>query len=269
MSARAAKVSSLLCALALLGAIASAQAEVSQQGTLRVSFEGTLSPKRLPRTGTAPIAVTVGGRIETTDGSLAPQLQRLRIELNRHGRLERRGLPLCRAAEIHPASTQRALRACRSALVGQGRFSVDVVLAGQEPYPTSGRLLLFNGTYKGRAALLGQIYSEHPFSTSFLVPFSIEEIEGGRYGTALSASLPRALGDWGHVRALSLRLHRHYTYRGQARSFISAGCPAPEGFPGAVFPLARTTFGFAGARRLRTSLTRSCTVGGGKGGQGG
>ena len=68
----------------------------------------------------------------------------MRIELNRHGRLETAGLPECRVSKIQPASTARALRACRPALVGKGAFSVDAVLGGQEPYPSTGTLLVFN-----------------------------------------------------------------------------------------------------------------------------
>lgn len=251
----------LLCLAALTGGAALAQAEITQKGKLRVVFAGKLTPSKLPRHGAAPIAVSVGGRITTTDGTLAPQLRTLRIELNRHGRLETRGLPVCRARQIHPATTERALRACRGALVGRGSFSVDVVLAGQEPYPTSGRLLVFNGAAKGgRPALLGQIYSARPFTTSFVIPFAIAKIRRGRYGIALTASLPQALGNWGHVTGLDLRLARRYSHRGKRRSFISAGCPAPKGFPGALFPLTRTTFSFAGGAKLTSTLTRACRV---------
>lgn len=261
MSARGAKALASLALAGLLGGAALAQAEIAQKGTLRVSFSGKLSPTRLPRGGTAPIAVSVGGKIATTDGTTAPQLRRLRIELNRHGRLDTRGLPGCRARQIHPGSTKRALRACRSALVGRGSFSVDVVLRGQEPYPTKGTLLVFNGAgKKGRPALLGQIFAPRPFATSFVIPFRIAKLRRGRYGIALTASLPEALGSWGHVTGLNLRLARRYRHRGQRRSFISAGCPAPKGFPGALFSLARTTFSFAGGRKLRTTLTRSCRV---------
>ena len=172
----------------------------------------------------------------------------MRIELNRHGRLETAGLPECKVSRIQPASTARALRACRAALVGRGSFSVDAVLGGQEPYPTTGALLVFNGKYKGKPALLGQIYAAHPFATSFVVPFAIHRRSHGRYGTTLTAALPRALASWGHVTGLRMRLHRVYSYRGARRSLISAGCPAPEGFPGTVFTLARTSFRFAGGR---------------------
>jgi hypothetical protein len=232
--------------------------EAVQKGALRVTVEGKLSPRKLPRKGRTPIAVSVGGRISTADGGTPPQLRTLRIELNRYGRLDTRGLPVCRPARIHPASTKRALRACRGALVGRGTFTVDVVLAGQQPYPTEGKLLVFNGVYKGKHALLGQIYSPKPFSTSFFVPFEIGKARGRRYGTALTASLPAALGNWGHVTGIEMRLARRYRYRGRRRSLISAGCPAPKGFPGALFTLARTTFGFAGGTKLVSTLTREC-----------
>lgn len=249
----------LLAGIALLAA-APAAAELVQKGNLRVAFSGKLSPRKLPRSGAAPIAISVAGKIATVDGTLAPQLRTLRIELNRGGRLDTRGLPVCRASQIYPASTERALKACRGALVGRGSFSVDVVLAGQDPYPTRGKLLVFNSRRKGRPALLGQIYSSKPFTTSFVIPFKIAKIRKGRYGTALTASLPGALGNWGHVTGLDLRLARRYTHRGRRHSFISAACPAPRGFPGALFSLARTTYRFAGGQKLTSTLTRQCRV---------
>jgi hypothetical protein len=244
-------------AVGLLAAGA-ARAEVVQRGNLRVAVSGALTPTRLPRTGTAPIAVTVGGKITTTDGSLPPQLHRLQIELNRHGRLETTGLPECMISRIQPASTARALGACRPALVGRGTFTVDAVLGGGEPYPTAGTLLVFNGSYKGRPALLAQIYAAHPFATSFVIPFVIHHLPHGLYGTSLTATVPPALAGWGHVTGLQMRLHRKYSYRGKRHSLISAGCPAPEGVGAAVFTLARTAFSFAGGVELNSSLERNC-----------
>jgi len=53
-------------------------------------------------------------------------------------------------------------------------------------------------------------------------------------------------------------LRRTFTYRGKARSYAVAGCPAPKGFPGAVFPFAKATYSFAGGGRLTSTLSRSC-----------
>lgn len=249
-----------LLALALLACTGLGRAEVAQVGRLRVSVVGNLAPRKLPRSGLAPIAVRVGGRISTTDQTLPPQLQALTIEINRHGRLDGSGLPVCPLADIQPASTKRALAACRPSLVGRGSFEADVGLSEQEPYPTRGTMLLFKGRQHGRPVLLGQIYAPHPFATSFVIVFRLRSLRDGAYGTELSATLPKALGSWGNLTALTIDLSRRYTYRGERRSFVSAGCPAPPGFSRAVFSLARTSFTFAGGRRLVARLTRSCEV---------
>jgi hypothetical protein len=44
----------------------------------------------------------------------------------------------------------------------------------------------------------------------------------------------------------------------QVPSYLSAGCPAPKGFPGAVFPFAKASFAFAKQPSLNSTLTRSC-----------
>lgn len=251
-----------LTALAvLLGLAGLAQAEISQRGNLRVTVEGKLRPERLPRQGQAPISVSVGGQITTTDQSLPPQLKALRIEINRHGRLQYAGLPRCRLAQIQPGSSARALSQCRSALVGRGAFSANIILVGQEPYPTQGRLLVFNGRKAGKPVLYGHIYAQRPFATSFVIVFGLQKMRRGTYGTALYAPLPKAMDAWGRLTGLQMTLARRYRYRGQSRSFASAGCPAPEGFPGASFPLARTTFSFEGGKRLRSVLSEECVVG--------
>ena len=65
---RAARAALALACLTLLGA-ALAQAEVTQEGSLRLALSGKLSPRRLPRQGDAPIKVSVNWKITTTDGT--------------------------------------------------------------------------------------------------------------------------------------------------------------------------------------------------------
>lgn len=235
---------------------------VSQEGNLRVSVEGKLSPKRLPREGTAPISVTVGWEIATTDGAPPPKLKTLAVEINRQGRFDTAGLPTCPYAKIQPATTQRALANCKSALVGQGTFSARIALRGQEgeSYEAGGRLLLFNGEKGGKPVLYGQIYSPRPFATSFVITFEVTTISKGTYGTALTASVPRALRSWGDLTGIEMELSRKYGFKGKQRSYISAGCPAPKGFGLASFRLARTSFSFAGGKELASTVVGDCRV---------
>jgi hypothetical protein len=232
--------------------------EVVGQHGIRVRMKAQMAPRALPRNGLAPVAVTVGGQVSSADGGLPPQLKALRIDINRHGKVDYRGLPLCDVDRIQPASSSRALSACGSSLVGEGRFSASIILSAQEPYPTKGRLLVFNGRHHGRPALLAQIYSSYPFATSFVIPFTVSRASHGQFGTSLVALLPRALGDWGYLTGIEMRLRRKFRYHGRPRSYLSAGCPAPKGLPSVLFPLVRAEFSFAGGKRVSSTLVRSC-----------
>ncbi|HEX3735698.1 MAG TPA: hypothetical protein VHU86_11180 [Solirubrobacterales bacterium] len=237
-----------------------ASAAVIQQGNLRITLLSQVRPYKLPRTGTAPIAVFVSGHVASVDGSVPPQLQRMKVRVNRHGLLQSRGLPACTLSEVQPTSTERALRQCGDALVGSGRFWATIVLPAQRPYPTRGRLLVFNGERNGKPVLFAHIYTTIPFATSFVITFAIKRISKGAYGTELSASLPQALGSWGFVNRIKLALGRKYRYRGRELSYFNANCPALEGTRVASFPLALASFEFAAARPISVTVTKSCRV---------
>jgi hypothetical protein len=91
------------------------------------------------------------------------------------------------------------------------------------------------------------------------IVFSIRSSRG-TYGTILTGALPVSLNRYGYVKRLALSLHRTYSYRGQRRSYLSAACDAPRGFPVGIFPFARASMTFADGRTLSSTLTRSCKV---------
>jgi hypothetical protein len=247
-------------ALVLSAGAAISTAAVIQSEGLRITVLSQIMPFRLPRAGTTPIAVFVSGHVSTADGGIPPQLQRLTVKVNRHGLLQSRGLPVCDIRQIQPSTTERALSTCGPALIGSGQFWAHIILPGQEPYPTEGRLLIFNGRQHGRPVILTHIYTSNPFNTSFVIAFSIKRISKGPFGTQLSASLPQALGTWGYLDRIKLTLRRIYRYRGRELSYFNAGCPAPKGASLTSFPLAYATFSFANARQLSTTVNKSCRV---------
>lgn len=240
-----------LCALALQAT--PGQADVSQKQGVRVTVKGDLSPRRLPRSGSAPVSVSVSGRIDPVGQGALPQLQRMSIAINSAGRLDLHGIPHCRINHINPSTNEQALAACRSSLIGEGSFSANVFLPEQSPFPSKGRLLAFNGTIGGRPAIFAHIYGTVPLPTSFVFAFRVKRAKG-TFGTVLETSFPRATGDWGYVTGISLKLNRH--------RFIRAGCPAPVGFRKAFFPLLRTSFQFKGGLDLQSTLTKSCEASG-------
>jgi hypothetical protein len=234
-----------------LAAIVSApgQAEVSQKQGIRVTVDGALSPKRLPRKGSVPVSVSVDGQIEAQSASVLPQLQTLRIAINSAGHLDVGGIPHCRINHINPSTNQEALAACRSSLVGEGTFSANVVLPEQSPFPSTGKLLAFNGQIGRKPAIFAHIYGTKPIPTSYVFAFKVKQ-QKGTYGTILETSFPKATGEWGYVTGIELNLNK--------KRFLTAGCPAPRGFSKAVFPLMRTDFSFAGGLSLQNTLTRNC-----------
>jgi hypothetical protein len=232
-----------------------------QRGRVRVSFSGRIDPARLPRRGAAPIAVSVGGRVTTTDDGTPPQLRRIEIAINRNGHFDFAGLPVCRMTQIQPSTTAEAARACGRAKVGEGRFAADVVIPGQSPFPSRGKVVAFNGIDRGRRVILAHVYGSSPIPTSYTLPLRIGSGRG-TFGTVLRADLPRVTSKVAFVTYIALTLRRRYRYRGAVHSYLSASCPAPQGFPGTVFPLARPSFSFAGGPTLTSVLTRSCRAAG-------
>jgi hypothetical protein len=231
--------------------------EIVQRRGVRVNFDGKLTPHALPRRGEAPVGIAVAAKIAATGSTPPPQLRKIAIAINRNGHFTTKGLPVCRTHDIQPSTTANALAACRGSLVGEGHFSANVKLPEQSPFPSAGKVLAFNGRLHGKPAILAHIYGTEPAPTSIVLPFLIKGTHG-TYGTVLEASLPSATGSWGYVTGLNMTLRRLFNYRGRNESYLSAGCPAPAGFPSAVFPLARTSFEFAGGPTLVSILSRSC-----------
>ena len=250
----------LATCVGLLACASLAHATVVQEGGLRITVLSQVLPNKLPRKGTAPIAVFISGHLSEPHGGIPAQLQRMQVEVNKHGLLQSRGLPTCQLAKIQPASTERAMQSCGDALIGSGQFWAHIVLPDQGAYPTHGRLLIFNGRQKGRPVIFTHIFTANPFFSSFVIPFSIQKTHRGAYGTMLSASLPQALGDWGYVDRIKLTLKRKYTYKGKRLSYFNAGCPAPEGAKRTVFPLALASFAFADGAELSAKVEKACAV---------
>jgi len=243
-----------------LFAAAAASATVIQDGEVRVTMLSQIAPYKLPRVDTAPISVFVAAHVASTAGGVPPQLKRMDIKVNRHGLLRSEGLPVCRVSQIKTATSQKALQICAPALIGSGRFWAHIVLPDQPPYPTHGRLLIFNGREGTTQQVLAHIFTSNPFPSSFVVAFALRHIHEGAYGTELSATLPRALGDWGYVDRIKLNLKRKYRYQGQRLSYFNAACPAPKGTNRAAFPLALAGFYFGGRPVLSGTVTKACGV---------
>lgn len=251
-------ISALIALAVLLGATV-ARGELSQKGNVRISFNGGFTPHSLPRERLAPITVSVEGSIGTTDGTRPPALRELRVDLNRNGRISTLGLPACTMPILQSTTSDAALARCRPALVGHGGFAATLETVGKL-FPAHGRILAFNGLYRGSSALLLHFYTGVPAQVTLILPLVISHQATGRFGTSLTTEIPILAGGLGSITKISLRIGRQYRFEGRSRSFISASCAAPSGFPGAIFTFARGSFDFVDGRTIVTKLTRDCHV---------
>jgi len=248
----------LLVVLFSLAVGAASKAEVEQVENLRVTFNADFAPHDLPRQRPAPVKVEIQGQIATTDGTHPPALRWLEVELHRSGRLFSKGLPICSAPLLQSTSTETALARCRPALVGRGSFRADVLL-GRE-VAAIGKILAFNSRRDGKRSLLLHLFAAVPVRFTLVVPLVIGHRSDGQFGTVLRAKIPKLGGGLGSITQIELTIGRRYSFRGERRSYASAACGAPAGFPGAVFPFVRARFRFEAHREIRTTLVRDCRV---------
>jgi len=233
-----------------------ARSERSQKGNLIIYLRGGLSPLALPRDRSAPVSVHLEGGLQTADRSLLPRVTRIELGLPAEGVLSTRGLPTCSQRRLRNTKPREALAACRPALVGQGRLEAYVRLPSQDPFTIHTRLLAFNGRAEGRRAVILHAFAADP-PTTVVLPLILRR-QGGRFGLALVADLPSALGPWPRFASFELTLSRRYTYRGRERSYLSASCPIPPSLTAGFFSLARAGVTLAGGGRISQGIARSC-----------
>jgi len=252
-------VTTVLLAAVLFGATV-AHGEIFGGDGLLIKFGGGFAPRTLPRDRDVPVRVSLNTSIKTSDGSRPPQLRRLSFGVNRYGRITTKGLPTCPPALLESTDSHTALARCGSARVGGGKFIANVEFPNREPFPVQGRMLAFNAQVHGRPAVLLHVSGSSPVKATVVLVFKVRHPKRGKFGTVLTAKIPRLASDLGYVTDVALVFSRRYSYRGKRYSFLSARCAAPAGFPGAIFSFTRGTFSFAGGKQIVTTLTRNCTV---------
>ena len=261
MRMRSRKTAALLAAVLSAGLVmaSSVPAEIDEDPPLRGIFNGQISPKKLPRTGTAPVGVQMGGKIQTKDKSIPPKLERIVLDINRNGKLQTKGLPRCPLGKLRSISSQGARKACGDALIGNGSVTSRVSLPGQGAFASNGPMLAFNGRYKGKSAVFAQVATGAPLPLTYVIIFEVRK-KGGTFGNSLIGTLPPIASEYGYITAFNLSLRRQYSFKGKRMSYASGSCPAPKGFPGAQFPFAKVSYQFADGSNLGATLVKECKV---------
>lgn len=243
-------------ALGLLGASIT-YAAMASDSNIKVKFHGNIGPKKRPRHGVVPVTVQMGGKISTKDGTPPPRLSEIKLEISKHGVIDSKGLPLCSLGALKNASTARAESVCGKAEVGHGNVTSRIKLPEQEEFATNGKLLAFNGRYKGKPAIFAHVNSKGRLAITYVIIFQIEK-NAGSFGTALVAQVPSIASGAGHISAFDLSLSRRYAVGKTKKSYVSAGCPLPPGVPIAEVKFARASYIFEDGSKFSETLEQTC-----------
>jgi hypothetical protein len=257
---RIAKAAVLLAGLAALALLGVARADTVTGDNTRVSFDGSITPRLLPRAAPAPVALHLAGRVHPLEAKRPVALERFTVEVNRHAIFTTRGLPTCPLRRLRGTSSRQALAACRGALLGSGRFASHIDFPEQAPFPALGRALAFLTTMRGREAIAIHIFGRKPAPITTLIAANLNRsgAGAGSFGPKLTIEMPNIGDEWGYVTGFSLTLHRRYHYRGRKMSLIRASCPAPPDLDRVPFKAARGTFELADGQTLTRTLGGTC-----------
>jgi hypothetical protein len=256
---RVAMLAALACLASIAVAAGLASAEVEKNGPVTVSFNGGISPRKLPRSGSAPVGVQMGGKIKSLDQSNPPILKKIILDINRKGVIQTQGLQRCALGRLKNASQAGARKSCADALVGKGSVTSRVSLPEQPAFASTGSMLAFNGRYRGHPAVFAQVSSGAPLPLTYVIVFEVKKTHG-TFGTKLIGTLPEIASAYGYITAFNLSLRRVYRYHGKRLSYASAGCPAPKGLNSVQFSLAKVGYQFEDGRKVSATLTRECRV---------
>lgn len=131
-----------------------------------------------------------------------------------------------------------------------------MLVKGQAPFPSDGKIYAFNGEVEGKPAILAHVYGTVPAPASYTIAFLVSR-SGGTFGTNLKATLPPVKSGSGYITGISLKLGQAYIHA-KNKPFVTATCPTPKGTNVAPFPFAKAAVSFEDGRSLKTTLVRTC-----------
>ena len=101
------------------------------------------------------------------------------------------------------------MKACKSALIGEGTTTAQVAFAEQKPIDVASKLLLFNGGEKGgKITWFVHAYFSNPISGAIVTTVTITKHPHGPFGTLAVAKIPQITGGSGSIVSFNLKIKK-------------------------------------------------------------
>lgn len=209
------------CALVSLWATSASGVQIPIPNVSMV-FGSSVTPKKLSRVEPTPIALGIGGRIETVDGSQPPAVKEFVLDLDRHITIDARQLPVCKGGRDirFPDLKSR----CRDSIVGRGEVGVQIQFPEQSAVSSKSKLIVFNagGQGAGKATLYAIAYLTRPIVTTF--PMAIE-ITRHPHGYRMVIEVPTLANGAGSLTYLHAKLEKRFARDGEVVDLLTGRCP--------------------------------------------
>jgi hypothetical protein len=213
-------------ALVFAGVATAYKPTIVKVGNLQLTFNGGVTPKKLPANKLAPIALSVEGKFATLDHSHPPALTQFIVETDKNGAIDAKGYPTCKGGQLEARTTTEAKKVCRKAIVGGGKTNVEVKFEEQAPIPIKSTLTAFNGGTKGgKTTIYIHAFLSDPIAAAIVTTVKVQKHRNGKYGLKSVATVPKIANGKGSVTAFSLKLDKKFTYKGKKKSYLTAKCP--------------------------------------------
>jgi hypothetical protein len=225
-----------------------------------VDLGATIAPKKLPASRFAPVNWHVFAKVATSDGTHPPALREIELDVDKDLRLNAGGYPVCAAGRAIRRDSKGALKACRDALLGEGRAHIEIASPEGPPALLATRLLVFNGVGKGATPrLLIHGFLTEPAPTALVVSVTLQKRAGGLHTVA---TLPPIANGLGSVVDFELDIGATYLQGKRRIGYFEAKCPDgvfKVNVKKMVFRNEAQTRGEAATTQLKGSLAVPCT----------
>jgi hypothetical protein len=202
----------VLAALTIVGVSMAAGGETPvtvKVGNLELTANGGFTPTAISATNQTPIELTASGEVKEADGSHPPAARELLIEGDKNAEIHVKGIPTCSSGKLQATTTEAALAACKSALIGEGQTTAQVAFAEQKPLTVPSKLLLFNGGEKGgKITWFAHAYFSQPISGAIVTTVTISKHPNGAFGTLAVAKIPQITGGSGSIVSFNLKIKK-------------------------------------------------------------
>ena len=211
------------CAGLLAASVGAADAALIKVGNLVLKADGGFVPSALSRYRHEPIDFRGHANLINTAGGPPTPLEEMRLEFDRDGKLDVRGLPVCPVGRIAHATVDGARRKCASAIIGTGHVGAIFDLFG---VPTQARVraTLFNGPRKrGNPTIVGHTFTLLPTTRTYVAVIPIKKLKSGPYSYRATFDVPKLAAD-GVLTHIDGRIGRRYGLKGEPHSYVSSRC---------------------------------------------